>query len=375
MHKLTILGAGRVGSTMALDLARDGEFQVTVADRSEAALARLAVRGIHVLAADLSHPEGVRAAVQGADLVVGAVPGAMGFRTMEAVLQTAKPMVDISFFEEDPFQLDALARAGDLVAIVDAGVAPGCGNLILGDLEPQLDRVTRFQCLVGGLPVVRTWPYEYQAGFSPADVLEEYTRPARYVDHGEVVVRPALSEPELVDFPGVGTLEAFNTDGLRTLLHTVDAPFKQEKTLRYPGHAEKMRVLQATGLLDRTPLDVAGVQVAPLDLTARLLFPLWQMAEGDEDFTIMRVTVEGIRDGAAQRRVFNLLDRYDRATGTSSMARTTGYTCTAMVRLVASGGYRRPGISPPEWVGREPGCWPFIRSELARRGVLFQETQ
>jgi saccharopine dehydrogenase-like NADP-dependent oxidoreductase len=99
------------------------------------------------------------------------------------------------------------------------------------------------------------------------------------------------------------------------------------------------------------------------------------MAEGDEDFTIMRVTVEGIRDGAAQRRVFNLLDRYDRATGTSSMARTTGYTCTAMVRLVASGGYRRPGISPPEWVGREPGCWPFIRSELARRGVLFQETQ
>jgi saccharopine dehydrogenase-like NADP-dependent oxidoreductase len=258
---------------------------------------------------------------------------------------------------------------------VDSGVAPGCGNLILGDLEQRLDRVTRFECLVGGLPVVRSWPYEYKAGFSPADVLEEYLRPARYVAHGEVVVRPALSEPELVDFPGVGTLEAFNTDGLRTLLHTVAAPFKQEKTLRYPGHAELMRALRATGLLDRTPVAVGGAQVVPLDLTAKLLFPLWQMEEGDEDFTIMRVTVEGLKDGLSRRRVFNLLDRYDRTTGTTSMARTTGYTCTAMARLVASGRYRRPGISPPEFVGREPGCWPFIRAELAKRGVVFMQNE
>ena len=189
---------------------------------------------------------------------MGAVPGFMGFATMEAVLEAGKPMVDISFFEEDPFRLDALAKEKGLIAVMDAGVAPGCGNLILGDLERRLDTITRFECLVGGLPVVRTWPFEYKAGFSPADVLEEYTRPARYVDHGEVVVRPALSEPELVDFPGVGTLEAFNTDGLRTLLRTVAAPFMQEKTLRYPGHAEKMRLLRDTGLFGRSPWTWAG---------------------------------------------------------------------------------------------------------------------
>jgi len=372
MKNITILGAGRVGSAMALDLAQGGEFQVTVADRSEPALARLAARGITPLPCDLADPSGTRAGVQGADLVVGAVPGSMGFRTLEAVLEAGKPVVDISFFEEDPFRLDALAKANNLVAIVDAGVAPGCDNLILGDLERRLERVTRFQCLVGGLPVVRTWPFEYKAGFSPADVLEEYTRPARYVVHGEEVVRPALSEPELVDFPGVGTLEAFNTDGLRTLLRTSAAPFMCEKTLRYPGHAEKMRVFQAAGLLDKAPLAVGGVRVAPLDLTARLLFPLWQMEEGDEDFTVMRVTVEGLQNGMEQRQVFQLLDRYDRATGTTSMARTTGYTCAAMARLVAAGGYRRRGISPPEYVGREPGCWAFIRSELARRGVVFR---
>ena len=374
MKNITILGAGRVGAAIALDLARDGEFQVTVADRSEPALARLAARGLTTRPVELA-PDNIGALVQSADLAVGAVPGFMGYRTMEAVLEAGRPMVDISFFEEDPFRLDALARSRNLVAVMDAGVAPGCGNLILGDLEQRLDAITRFECLVGGLPVVRVWPYEYKAGFSPADVLEEYTRPARYVENGEVVVRPALSEPELVDFPGVGTLEAFNTDGLRTLLSTVAAPSLREKTLRYPGHAEKMRVLHATGLFGRTPVAVGGVSVAPLDLTAQLLFPLWQMEEGEEDFTVMRVTVEGVMDGLAQRQVFQLLDRYDRATGTTSMARTTGYTCAAMVRLVASGRYRRAGISPPEYVGREPGCWAFIRAELASRGVVFTQTE
>ena len=371
MKNITFLGAGRVGSTMAKDLARDGEFQVTVADLSEANLARLSAQGIAVMVRDLGSAANVKEAVQGADLVVGAVPGFMGFRTMQAVLEAGRPMVDISFFEEDPFRLDALAREQDLTAIVDCGIAPGCDNIILGAVEQQLDRVTRFECLVGGLPVVRTWPFEYKAGFSPMDVLEEYTRPARYVAHGEVVVLPALSEPELMDFPGVGTLEAFNTDGLRTLLHTVAAPFKKEKTLRYPGHIEKMRMLRETGFFGLTPLKVGDAMVAPLDLTTQLLFPLWQMAEGEADFTIMRVIVEGLKDGLPQRHVYDLLDRYDPATGTTSMARTTGFSCTAAVRMVAAGLYRRKGISPPEFVGREAGCWAFIRAELAKRGVVF----
>ena len=298
----------------------------------------------------------------------------MGFRTVEAVLRAGRNLVDISFFEEDPFRLDALAKDQGLIALTDCGVAPGCGNIILGALEQELDRVTRFECLVGGLPVVRTWPYEYKAGFSPLDVLEEYTRPARYVAHGQVVVLPALSEPELLDFPGVGTLEAFNTDGLRTLLHTVDAPFKKEKTLRYPGHIEKMRLLRETGFFSKEPLRVGEALIAPLDLTTRLLFPLWQMEEGDEDFTIMRVVVEGEKAGAPRRHVFDLLDRFDRATNTTSMARTTGYTCAAAARMVLAGLYRRPGISPPEYLGRQAGCWAFIRAELAQRGVVFTES-
>jgi len=375
MKKICVLGAGRVGATMALDLARNGEFDVTVADRSETALARLSGKGPKTTHRDLSQAAEVRAAVEGADLVVGAVPGFMGFETMKAVLEAGKSIVDISFFPEDPFLLDALAKEKGLIAIMDAGVAPGCDNFIVGDLQRRLDSISNFECYVGGLPAIRTWPFEYKAGFSPVDVVEEYTRPASYVAHGKEIVMPALSEPELMDFPGVGTLEAFNTDGLRSLIHTVDAPFKKEKTLRYPGHIEKMRMLREAGFFGLDPIDVGGVKVAPMDLTTRLLFPMWQMEEGDEDFTVMRVIVDGTKDGWKERHVWDLLDRYDRATKITSMARCTGYACTATVRLVAAGLYSRVGIAPPEFVGKVEGCWEFIRKDLARHGVNWVESR
>jgi lysine 6-dehydrogenase len=375
MKHVVILGAGRVGAAIAIDLAKDTDFNVTVADVSESALVEIHAKGrITTQRRDLSKATEVCAAVQEADYVVGAVPGFMGYKILKAVIEAGKDAVDISFFEEDPFTLDALAKAKGVTAIMDCGIAPGCDNLILGYVETQLDRITRFECLVGGLPTVRTWPYEYKAGFSPIDVLEEYTRPARYVAHGEIVTLPALSEPELIDFPGVGTLEAFNSDGLRSLLHTVDAPFMKEKTLRYPGHIEKMHMLRETGFFRKEPMSFGDARVSPLELTTKLLFPMWQMEEGDEDFTIMRVIVEGEKDGKSRSFSYDLLDRYDRVTKTTSMARTTGYTCAAAIRMLAAGLYSRKGISPPEFVGRETGCWEFIRKDLNEHGVVFTET-
>jgi saccharopine dehydrogenase-like NADP-dependent oxidoreductase len=372
--KVVVLGGGRVGAAIARDLARGGEFEVTVVDASEAALASLAAGGLAVLRADLTAAGEVRRVVAGQDLVVGAVPGHMGFATLREVLSCGRPVVDISFFPEDPFELDALARERGVPALVDFGIAPGCSNLVLGRMVSELAPVERFLCLVGGLPAVRRWPWEYKAGFSPADVLEEYTRPARFVEGGRLVTAPALSDPELVDFPGVGTLEAFNTDGLRTLISTVEVPYMVEKTLRYPGHIEKIRVLRESGFLSPEPIAVAGQRVRPLDLASRLLFPLWKLEEGEEDLTVMRVVVTGTDGARKVRRTFELLDRLDRASGTSSMARTTGYTCTAGVRLLARGSYAGPGIAPPEFVGREASCYAFVMRELAGRGVVFRES-
>ncbi len=373
--KVAVLGGGLVGGVIARDLARDGEFEVTVADVSEATLARLGgVAGITPVPADLSDAATIRRVVARHDLVVGAVPGHMGFATLREVIGAGKPVVDISFFPEDALVLDALAREREVCAVVDCGVAPGCSNLILGRMESELEPVERFVCYVGGLPVERTWPWEYKAPFSPADVIEEYTRPARYVANGALVTMPALSEPELVEFPGVGTLEAFNTDGLRSLIATVKAPFMVEKTMRYPGHIEKIRVLRESGFFRAEPVMLGGVPVRPLDLASRLLFPLWQFGPGEEDLTAMRVVVEGTSAGRRVRRTFEMLDRYDRVTKTSSMARTTGYTCAAGVRLVARGLWGRKGVSPPEFLGRERACYEFVMADLAVRGVAFRET-
>jgi len=372
--RVVVLGAGLVGGAIARDLASGGEFEVTVVDTSQAALARLADQpGVVAMRADLTVAAEVRRALEHQDLVVGAVPGHMGLATLRKVLDCRKPVVDISFFPEDPFELDSLAREAGVPALVDFGIAPGCSNLIFGRMQAEFDTVERFVCLVGGLPSVPTWPWEYKAAFSPADVLEEYTRPARYVAGGRMVTMPALSEAEFVDFPGVGTLEAFNTDGLRTLLSTAKVPFMQEKTLRYPGHIERIRVLRESGFLGTEPVEAGNVKVRPLDLTSRLLFPLWQLAEGEEDLTVMRVSIEGMHGGRRIRRTFQLLDRFDPATRTSSMARTTGYTCTAGVRLLAGGMFHRTGIVPPEFVGREQACYDFVIAELGRRGVVFAE--
>ena len=369
---ITVLGAGLVGGAIVADLCRN--FTTRVVDIDQQRLDALARHyGVDTLRENLGDASVVSEVAAEADLVVSAVPGFMGFDTLRAIIEADVNVVDIAFFDHDPFELDALARDHDVTAIVDCGVAPGMSNMILGFHDADMT-VTRFDCMVGGLPVRRTWPYEYKAPFSPIDVVEEYVRPARLRVAGEIVTRAALTEPELVDVDPVGTLEAFNTDGLRTLLQTTTIPDMRERTLRYPGHCELMRVLRETGFFDRTPLQVKGQSVRPIDVTTALLFPLWQARPGDDEFTVMVVEVEGDAGGEPVSHRYELFDRFDTASGLSSMARTTGFTATAAARLVLDGSYTRAGISPPEYVGAEPGCLDRMLEALASRGVVYRHT-
>ncbi len=373
--KIVVLGSGLVGVPMARDLAQKKEFDVSSVDVDPKALEALRSEpSVGTVLADLSRPEAVRDAVRDADFVISAVPSRMGFETLKAVIETGKDVVDIAFFSEDPFLLDDIAKSRGVTAVVDCGVAPGMSNILVGHVEGRLDVTDSVRIFVGGLPEIREWPFEYKAGFSPHDVIEEYVRPARYVSNGELVTKPALSEPELLDFPGIGTLEAFNTDGLRTLIRTVSAPNMIEKTLRYPGHIEKMAVLRETGFFGEEPIDVGPVKVRPLDLTARLLFPKWKLAPGDRDITVLKVVVEGRESGRRKRYTYDMVDRFDTDTGTHSMARTTGYTATLVLRLLARGLYRRKGVSPPEFIGRDPECVGSVLDGLKRRGIVYRET-
>ena len=369
MKQIVVLGAGRVGRTMAIDLCND--YQVTSVDASRENLSILKSNGnVRTMEGDLSDSSQIREAIADADLVVGAVPGFMGFNMVKTVLESGKNIVDISFFNEDIFLLDELAKKNKVTAVIDCGVAPGMDNIILGFHNRRME-VEFFECLVGGLPVIRTYPYEYKAPFSPIDVIAEYTRPARFVSDGKLVTRPALSDPELIEFENVGTLEAFNTDGLRSLIHTMKIPNMIERTLRYPGHIELMKVLRETGFFSEETINVNEMQVRPIDLTWKLLFPKWKLEEGEEEFTLMRITVSGKEKGKAKKYVYNLLDRYDKKSKTPSMSRTTGYTCTAVARLVVEKWYDRVGISPPEYVGEEEKCFQYVLNYLKERNVHY----
>jgi saccharopine dehydrogenase-like NADP-dependent oxidoreductase len=370
MNKIVVLGAGLVGKAIALDLAKS--FDVTSVDISEEALANLQVRGIKTLRADLSNINMLAAIIGKFDLVIGAVPGFMGLQTALTAAEVGKNMVDISFFPEDPFQLDDLARKKNITIVTDCGVAPGMGNIILGYHYHRM-KIQHYKCLVGGLPLQREWPYEYKAVFSPIDVIEEYVRPARYVQNGELVIKEALSDPELVHFDGVGTLESWNSDGLRSLIKTMpNIPNMIEKTLRYPGCIEYLRVLRESGFFSYEPVEVKGVKVRPIDVTAKLLFPKWKLKSGEEEFTVMRVTIDGTENGKEKSYQYNLLDRTDQATNTMSMARTTGFTCTAVAHLLAEGKFNRKGICPPEYVGEKEEHFQFVLEYLNERKVHYE---
>ena len=367
--KIIVLGAGLVGSAIAEDLHKNHD--VTSLDPSQERLDFMASKGVKTLKGDATDAAELTKAIAGFDLVIGAVPGFMGYRVCETVIKAGKNMVDISFFPEDPFGLDALAKQHGVTIVTDCGVAPGMGNIILGYHDMHMS-IQRYECLVGGLPVVREWPWEYKAVFSPIDVIEEYTRPARYVQNSQEVVREALSDAELIEFPGLGTLESWNSDGLRSLIKTMaHIPDMIEKTLRYPGCIEYLKVLRAAGFFSYEPVEINGMPVRPIDLTAKLLFPQWKLKPGEEDFTIMRIVMEGMENGSKRRYTYHLLDRFNRDTQTISMARTTGYTCNAVAELVLEGKFQQPGINPPEFVGRAAGCYERVVEYLAQRNVIY----
>jgi saccharopine dehydrogenase-like NADP-dependent oxidoreductase len=351
---------------------------VTIADVREGALGVALKRcggRARTVKADLSNPVTIEGLSRDADVVVGALSSRLGRMALGAVAASGTPYCDISFMPEDALDDDAMVKARGGLAVVDMGVAPGMSNLLAGVIAEELSPCEMLEIYVGGLPMERRWPWSYKAGFSPADVIEEYTRPARLVEHGRIVVRPALSEPELMDFAGVGTLEAFNTDGLRSLAYTLKVPFMKEKTLRYPGHIELMRVLREMGLFSKEPVEVQGRSVVPLEVTSALLFPKWTYEPGERDLTVMRVSGTGMKDGVRTRVTWDVLDHLDQATGFTSMARTTAFPATSVARMLLDGTISGSGVIVPEMLAGRQDVLARLLRELSQRGIEYRRAQ
>lgn len=372
MNSIIVLGAGMVGSTMAIDMAKI--HSVTIADINNSALlkAQQKCNRLQTIQVDVTNKQELQKTIQSFDFVICAVPGFLGFETLKTIIKAKKNVIDISFFPENSLELDALAKEKNVTAIVDCGVAPGMGNIILGYYNEKL-QITNFECLVGGLPKVKKWPFCYKAPFSPVDVIEEYTRPARYVENGIMVTKEALSDCEYVEFDKVGTLESFNSDGLRSIIFTMPhIKNMKEKTLRYPGHVEYVKVLKESGFFSNEKININGNTISPLEFTSKILFNEWKLEETEEEITVMRITIKGLDStGNSKTIIYNLHDKYCTKTNASSMSRTTGYTATAAANLFLDGLFKEKGVFPPELVGKYKSCFNYILNYLKERNVIY----
>jgi len=374
--RIIVLGCGKIGSVIARDFAEsvDGA-EVVVADKSErmAEAAASRIEGAEWTSVDATDYTSLVESVRGFDLVIGALPGDYGYQALRAAVEVGVDMLDVSFTPENPLELDEAAREAGVTVVPDCGVAPGLSNMLVGHAAAKLDRVRAAHIMVGGIPERPVPPLGYTITWSAEGLIDEYMRDVRIVEGRRIVEVPALSGLEEIEFPGVGRLEAFYTDGLRTLVHTLPGVESMwEKTLRYPGHVERIRLLRALGFFDEEPVAVEGVQVSPRLVTARLLERSLRMPEVG-DILAMTVEVAGERQGAETRYRYYLLDRYDRAKGVTAMARTTGYTASIVAQKLAQGAIKERGVVPPERLGMDESLFKDILSGLRERGVQVEE--
>jgi saccharopine dehydrogenase-like NADP-dependent oxidoreductase len=374
-----VLGNGLVGSVIALDLASDEKYDVTVCDANGDALnatreksgGRITVRSD----VDFSSENSIAGAVKGFDVCFGAVPGFLGYKMLGAVIKAGVNISDISFMPEDFREHDAAAKRAGVVSFEDVGVAPGATNVLIKHGCNMLDEVEDVTYFVGGLPTKPEPPFNYKLVFSPDDVIEEYTRPARCKKNGKIISGEALSECGNYDFemPGVNLpkMEGFLTDGCRTLLDTIPSPNVVEYTLRYPGTARDLAFLRSIGLFSNEPVKVGTAEIAPRALFGQLAYPMMKLRGDEKDFTFFQVRVTGKKNGKRLRHVSSLYDEKDMKSGYPSMSRTTGFTCAIVGRMIAEGMLTDPGVNPPEVIGDSPASVEYLVNELKRRNVVI----
>jgi lysine 6-dehydrogenase len=372
--KVIVLGSGKIGSVMAKDFSKTGA-KITMSDISlERAKKAAQEIGADYTAIDTADYTNLVRKIEEYDLVLGALPGDYGFPALKAAIEARKNMVDVSFTPEDPLSLDQNSKKAGTTIIPDSGVAPGLSNLLVGYSASRLDKVEKAEIMVGGIPETRVPPLDYTITWSADGLIDEYIRDVNIIQNGEKVQVPALSGLENIQFPGVGTLEAFYTDGLRSLVGSLQGVENMyEKTLRYPGHVEKIKLLKELGFFSEAPVTVLGSEVTPKLVTARLLErSLWKPEIGD--LLAMMIEVSGMKNGKKKSYKHTVLEYQDHETGVSAMARTTAYTASIVAGLLADGHVKERGVIPMEKLGQDHSFVKKLFAELAKRDVEIKET-
>jgi saccharopine dehydrogenase-like NADP-dependent oxidoreductase len=350
---ITVVGAGNIGMAIVDYLSDD--FDVSVIDISEKALKNL--RGVKKFKGKVKDHADL---VKRSEIIITALPGSASFETISSIIKMGKSVVDVSYMEEDPFLLDNVARENRVFLIPDAGFAPGLSNVLSGYLYKKIDGIKKIEIYVGGLPRERIPPLDYAVTWSVEGLIDEYTRPARIIKNYKIKTVDPLESVEPFCISNIGTFETFISDGLRTMLKTFKIRDMFERTLRYPSHIEKIKLLRDLGFFSKDKINGCSPYEVTISLFERLRIDV-------EDMSILLVRGHG-------KRVEDLFiyDRYDEKSGITSMARMTGYTAASVATIALE--MDEYGVVPPEYFGMDGEYFLKLREKLRKKGIIINET-
>jgi saccharopine dehydrogenase-like NADP-dependent oxidoreductase len=378
--KVLFLGCGNIGSVAVDDFAKSvSSVEVFAADknvaRAKAVAKRVGTDNVSWVHLDVSNYSQLVRELENFDLVVGFLPGSLGYQLVEACVEVGRNLVDVSFMSENPLTLNSKAVEANVTIVPDCGLAPGISNILVGHTSGRLDRIQKVHIFVGGLPEKPLPPLGYVVTWSTESLVDEYTREARIVEDGKIVDVEALSGLEKIEFSNIGELEAFYTDGLRTLLHTMNhLDSMWEKTLRYPGHAKKVGLFKTLGFFDENSIKVEGVNLSPKKFTAKLLEKKLCKPKV-KDIVALKIDVSGVKECKQERLHYHMFDRYDEKQGITAMARTTAYPASIIAQLILKKTIKEKGVVPPEKLGMNEEFFKVFLNELDKRGVKITKKE
>ena len=327
MTTIVALGCGLVGEFVVQRLVDDGHSVVAVdLHLPDSIKNNTQIKSIEGYAKEYIE------SLNGDEIIINMLPGRIGHGIREHLIIGGHNIVDLAFTAEDPQQFDELAKQHGSTMIWDIGIAPGLSNMLLAHAQRELGFLEKATIHVGGNPTEPDNEWSYMAPFSPSDVIEEYTRPARIIRNKTIIEVPALAERHSIDVEGTDGMEAFLTDGLRSVLDTINANDMAEYTVRWPQHIDRWI---AEG--DSTPEEE--------------LLKAWEFDSNRNEFTWMKVYCESKQDSKQW-----IVADYGKD-GNGSMARTTGLVTYALASRFATLGTEAcgldTGVHPPENVNEE----------------------
>lgn len=375
--KIAVIGAGLMGRAAVYDLSRaEGVTQVGVFDLDKKLAARVAKKyGNNKTKSgmlDAGNGSAAYQALRGYNAVLSCVTYKYNYGLTKAAIKAACHFMDLGGNNDmvrKQFSLNRDAKKKNVVVIPDCGLAPGMVSVLAADAVQKFDRVDSLKIRVGGLPQRPRPPLNYQMVFSAEGLINEYWEPCLILKDGKKKMVEPMSDLESLEFDGIGQLEAFYTSGgTSTLPETFvgEISFLDYKTIRYPGHCEKVRTMLELGLGSREPVSVSGQKVVPRELFKTLLSR--NLSFGQPDLVLVRLTCEGRRGNDNYRAVYEIIDREDEKTGLTAMMRTTSFPATIIAHMVASGRIKERGCIPQELAVNPK----FFIPELKKRNINLQ---